>query len=67
MAGRQAVVQDPSNSHWEDQYRFRKANGDYAVVLDRGFVLRNEQGQALRMIGAMLNMSERQVTDTARG
>lgn len=66
VAGRQAVIQDPNNSHWEDQYRFRKANGDYAMVLDRGFVLRNEQGKALRMIGAMLNLTDRQVREIPR-
>ncbi len=54
-----AAVQDPSQNHWQDEYRFRKGNGDYAVVLDRGYIMRDEQGRAVRMIGAMLDLTER--------
>lgn len=50
---------------WDDEYRFRKADGAYATVLDRGFVLRNERGQAIRMIGAMLNITERRQAEEA--
>ena len=28
--------------HWSQEYRFRKANGEYAHVLDRGIVIRDE-------------------------
>lgn len=34
-------------------------------MLDRGFVLRNERGQVIRMIGAMLNISERKQAEAA--
>ncbi|MDX1370084.1 chemotaxis protein CheB [Pseudomonas sp.] len=57
--GIHAALADLSCTHWDDEYRFRKADGTYATVLDRGFVLRNERGQAIRMIGAMLNITER--------
>ncbi|MDQ7784843.1 MAG: PAS domain S-box protein [Desulfomonilaceae bacterium] len=53
------AVEDPSRSHWEDEYRFRKADGTYADVLDRGYVIREGQGRARRMVGAMLNLTER--------
>jgi PAS domain S-box-containing protein len=52
------VVNDPENDHWQDEYKFLKADGNYVRVMDRGYVLRNEQGQALRMIGAMLDITE---------
>jgi PAS domain S-box-containing protein len=54
-----AVVNDPSREHWQDEYRFRKADGGYAQVLDRGYVLRDERGTAVRMIGAMLDITAR--------
>ena len=54
-----AVVADPAQSHWQDEYHFRKADGSYALVFDRGYVIRNEQGAAVRMIGAMLDITER--------
>ncbi|WP_315760163.1 PAS domain-containing protein [Sphingomonas sp. Y38-1Y] len=45
--------------NWSAEYRFERADGSYAPVLDRGFILRDEDGRAVRMIGAMLDLSER--------
>ncbi len=42
---------------WSDEYRFRRADGSYAFVFDRGTVLRDETGAPRRMIGAMLDLS----------
>jgi PAS domain S-box-containing protein len=44
---------------WSDEYRFRRADGSYAEVLDRGFVLHGPDGLPLRMVGAMLDITER--------
>ncbi|PZU95736.1 MAG: hypothetical protein DCF32_22350 [Leptolyngbya sp.] len=43
---------------WTGEYRFRCRDGRYAYVMDRGYVIRNGQGQAIRMIGGMLNLTE---------
>jgi PAS domain S-box-containing protein len=53
-----AVVNDPGADRWHDEYRFRKADGTYAEVIDRAYVLRDEQGKATRLIGAMLDITE---------
>ncbi|MGZ5968040.1 MAG: hybrid sensor histidine kinase/response regulator [Polyangiales bacterium] len=45
--------------HWSDEYLFRRANGTYAAVLDRGVVIRDEQGKPARMIGSMMDLTER--------
>jgi diguanylate cyclase (GGDEF)-like protein/PAS domain S-box-containing protein len=45
--------------NWSDEYRFRRADGSYAHVLDRGQVVRDEEGKALRMIGAMTDITMR--------
>ncbi len=50
---------------WSDEYRFRRADGSYAHVFDRGTVLRGPDGQALRMIGAMLDLTERKGVEAA--
>ncbi|MBZ9649238.1 PAS domain S-box protein [Sphingobium sp. 3R8] len=47
------------SERWEHEYRFRRADGSYAHILDRGFLVRNEAGEPVRMIGAMVDMSER--------
>jgi PAS domain S-box-containing protein len=44
---------------WSHEYRFRRANGQYADVLDRGYMVRSPTGAPLRMIGAMLDITER--------
>jgi len=44
---------------WSDEYRFRHADGRYLCIYDRGFLLRNERGEPVRMIGAMMDITER--------
>ncbi|MEX2335001.1 MAG: PAS domain S-box protein, partial [Pseudohongiella sp.] len=43
---------------WSDEYRFIKADGSVAMVLDRGFIIRDETGTAIRMLGSMVDLSE---------
>ncbi len=52
------IIYGQGNS-WSDEYRFERRDGNYAYVLDRGFVIRNRQGKGVRMIGAMMDMTER--------
>jgi PAS domain S-box-containing protein len=44
--------------YWSDEYRFRCQDGNYADILDRGYVL-HDGGKPVRMIGAMLDITER--------
>ncbi|MCJ2033008.1 PAS domain-containing protein [Methylobacterium sp. J-068] len=53
------AVIDRIGTAWTSEYRFRRADGSYAHILDRGYVIRDERGHAVRMIGAMLDISER--------
>ena len=53
------AVLDPAADRWSDEYRFRRADGTYAHVEDRGYILRDGAGLALRMIGAMLDITDR--------
>jgi PAS domain S-box-containing protein len=43
---------------WVGHYRFRRADGTYAHVEDRGHVIRGEGGKPLRMIGGMTDQTE---------
>lgn len=62
---RESVVQDihgfidHGRDRWQCEYRFRRADGSYAQVLDRGYVIRDDDGKAIRMIRAMSDLSER--------
>jgi diguanylate cyclase (GGDEF)-like protein/PAS domain S-box-containing protein len=44
---------------WEEEYRFARADGSWAEVVDRGFIHRDELGQVVRMVGGMLDVTER--------
>src|SRR5207249_608146 len=50
---------------WVDEYRFRCADGSYKDVYDRGYVLRDADGRATRMIGTMLDVTERKRAEEA--
>jgi PAS domain S-box-containing protein len=60
-----AVLQDPAKNRWQDEYLFRKADGNYAIVQDRGYLLRDVFGKPVRMIGAMLDITERRQAQDA--
>jgi PAS domain S-box-containing protein len=46
-------------SHWQAEYRFLRRDGSVARVAHRGFVIRDEQGRALRIVGGMTDITER--------
>ncbi len=48
---------------WTAEYRFRRADGSHAWVLDRGIAVRDGQGRPLRMIGSMLDITERKESE----
>lgn len=61
-AGIHQAIESGEN-RWSDEYRFRRQDGSYAEVFDRGFILRDARGQAVRMIGAMMDITERKQTE----
>jgi two-component system cell cycle sensor histidine kinase/response regulator CckA len=44
---------------WTEEYQFLRADGMYATVFDRGLIVRGIDGQPLRMIGCMADLTER--------
>ena len=42
---------------WTEEYRFRRADGSYAVVQDRAHIARDETGAPVRVISAMSGLS----------
>lgn len=40
------------------EYRFKKADGTYAFVIDRAYILRGENGNSQRIIGSIRDVSE---------
>ena len=52
-----------TETHWIDMYRFRRQDDSYAWVRDRGFVIRDEQGKAVRMVGSMSDVSAQKLAE----
>ena len=44
---------------WQDEYRFKCKDGTYKYILDRGFLVTNHKNEAIRMIGAMQDISNK--------
>jgi len=51
-------VVEGKGTNWYDEYRYLKADGIYAYVEDRGFVIRDDTGRAVRMVGAMQDITQ---------
>lgn len=50
-----------NGDHWEAEYRYRRADGGYAFVLDRACILRDSDGRPIRVTGAMHDQTERKL------
>ena len=50
---------------WSKEYRFQRVDGQYVDIMDRAYILRNEAGNPYRMIGAMMDVTERKQAETA--
>ncbi|MDB5078491.1 MAG: domain S-box protein [Chloroflexi bacterium] len=51
-------------NEWSEEYRYLCVDGTYLEVLDRGYVIRDPiTGKAVRMLGAMVNITERKALD----
>jgi len=49
---------------WEDEYRFRRSDGQYAHVFDRGYVIYGVDGGPLRQIGSIMDITRRKRAET---
>lgn len=52
-------IKKSNNDFFELEYRVLNANGNYTYIYDRGYVVRNAEGEALRLIGAAQDITEK--------
>jgi PAS domain S-box-containing protein len=57
-----AAVQ-ATDAVWTAEFRFRRGDGSYAEVLDRGVVIRDEAGRPARMLGALMDVTARRAAE----
>jgi PAS domain S-box-containing protein len=58
LAGLNAAVAGTA-SEWSDEYRVRREDGTYAVVADRAYIERDGEGRAIRVVGALADITQR--------
>ena len=58
LSGLERALQGGGES-WTDEYRLVRGDGTAAYVLDRGRLIRDGAGKPVRMIGSMLDLTER--------
>lgn len=46
-------------SYWSGEFRFQGFDGSWHEVFNRGLIVRDETGRAVRMVGAMADVTER--------
>ncbi len=51
-------INNPNEKFWREEYRFFKADGAIAFITDQGYIIRNREKKAIRMVGAMNDKTE---------
>jgi PAS domain S-box-containing protein len=51
-------LRDLTVDHWKEPYRLMKSDGAYVSVLDRGTIIRDDRGKALRIVGSLQDISK---------
>ncbi len=64
LAGTHNVI-ERGGEFWSAEYRFRRADGTYATILDRGYVVHVKDGKPVRMVGAMMDITDRKRDEEA--
>jgi PAS domain S-box-containing protein len=58
-----AAIADPNLDKWYDEYRFRCGDGSYKYVVNRGFFIRDKEKKAVRMIGAIQDVTKQKTEE----
>ena len=58
-------VADSGGRTWAGHYRFRRQDGSYASVLDRGYIIHDAAGKPVRVVGGISDISERRRAEEA--
>lgn len=53
----QDFLKDANQNKWTNEFRFKKADGSYAYIEEIGYMIRDENGTPIRMIGVLRDQS----------
>ena len=55
-----------NENFWADEYRLLKSDGSSIYILDRGRLIHDTKGKPVRMVGSMINITERKLAEEAQ-
>ena len=55
----EVIFRNPHIFNLDEEFRYQKSDGSYIFFSDRAYISRNEKGEAIRMAGALENISAR--------
>ena len=55
----QSFIASKSHKIWQEEYRFKRADGRFVLVVDRGFLIFDQMGRVTRMVGSMQDITEK--------
>ena len=58
LASSFTAILGSTERNWQSGYRARRADGTYAELLDRGFIMRDANGRALRLVGSLADVTQ---------
>ena len=50
-------------NRWDEEYKFKKADGSYAFIYDKAITVYNDEGELVRIIGAMEDITGRKIIE----
>ena len=53
-----------SSEKWSQEFRVKKSDGKYLFIIDKGLIIRNKKGKAIRMIGSTQDITARKIAET---
>jgi PAS domain S-box-containing protein len=65
LGWRRAV--EGGEQHWADEFRLRGSHAEYVVVSTLGYIVRDAAGKALRMVGALTDLTFRKQAEAVAG
>jgi PAS domain S-box-containing protein len=54
----EAAARNPERRFWSAEYRFLHRQGYWSILQDHGYVFRDNRGQAILMIGSLVDLTE---------
>jgi PAS domain S-box-containing protein len=52
------AMNNPDVTYWKEEYRYRRADKSYAFVIDDGYIIRDDNGKPVRMVGALKDITK---------